>query len=289
MSRSALAAAGYWPAPAKINHFLHITGRRADGYHLLQTVFQFLDFGDQLAFEINQTGQIGLTSSLLGVADEDNLVLRAAKRLHSHCRCRYGVTIDLRKQIPAGAGLGGGSSDAATTLVALNRLWRCSLSVDELAELGLTLGADVPVFVRGEAAWAEGIGERLQPITLLEPWFLVVVPPVSIATAELFCHQQLTRDQSAITICAFLTGSENTINVFQPLVSRLYPEVNRVIQWLDQFQTPRMSGTGSAVFAPFASRAQALEVAATCPDSSWKSFVARGINSSPLKQRLLLE
>ncbi len=283
---SPLSETNYWPAPAKINRFLHITGRRADGYHLLQTLFQFLDYGDELGFTLNDSGTLTLESGLTTVAPEDNLVIKAARRLQQQSGTPLGATLELRKRLPLGAGLGGGSSDAATTLVALNQLWQLGYSTDELAAIGLTLGADVPVFVRGEAAWGEGIGEILTPVTLLEPWFLVVVPPVHVCTAELFRADELTRDQETITICAFLTDEVETTNVFQPLVVRRYPVIGAALEWLNQYGQARLTGTGAALFAPFASRQQALAVAAQLPDSRWQAYVARGLNRSPLQQRL---
>ncbi|TVP89712.1 MAG: 4-(cytidine 5'-diphospho)-2-C-methyl-D-erythritol kinase, partial [Pseudomonadaceae bacterium] len=191
------------PAPAKLNLFLHITGRRTDGYHTLQTLFQFLDYGDTLHFQPRRDGQIQLHTELEGVDPADNLILRAAKLLQPHCAQHGGADIRLDKRLPMGGGLGGGSSDAATTLLGLNQLWQCGLTLDQLAELGLQLGADVPVFVRGHAAWAEGVGEQLTPVDIEEPWYLVAIPDCNVSTAEVFSDQRLTRDTPPITLAAF--------------------------------------------------------------------------------------
>ncbi|MBF0470244.1 MAG: 4-(cytidine 5'-diphospho)-2-C-methyl-D-erythritol kinase [Gammaproteobacteria bacterium] len=276
-------AGANWPAPAKINLFLHITGRRSDGYHLLQTAFQFLDYGDQLSFQTHASGEINLSPPLAGVTTEENLVWRAARRLQQATKCSKGVDITLEKKILAGGGLGGGSSDAATTLVALNHLWQLQLSQTELLELGLSLGADLPVFILGEAAWAEGVGEKLTPISPDEPWYLVVHPGISVATAEIFSSQELTRDCQAITIRALNSG--NTSNVCEAVVFNHYPAVKEVADWLSQWSPARMSGTGASVFAPFSERGEAEEVLAQVR-SNWHGFVARGVNRSPLLRRL---
>jgi len=270
-----------WPAPAKINLFLHITGRREDGFHLLQTVFQFLDFGDELYFTPRNDGQIIRVSELEGVLPEQDLVVRAARLLQTHTGTRQGVDIRLEKNLPMGGGLGGGSSDAATTLVALNRIWQTGLSPDELAGLGLQLGADVPVFVRGQAAWAEGVGERLEPINLPESWFIVLIPPLNVSTAHVFSDPQLRRDCPPITIRAFLAGAE-TENVCESLVRRAYPEVDAALQALDQYAVARMTGTGACVFAAFDTEAKAKS-AWTALKNDWQGFVARGVNLSPLR------
>ncbi|RMG57775.1 MAG: 4-(cytidine 5'-diphospho)-2-C-methyl-D-erythritol kinase [Gammaproteobacteria bacterium] len=277
-----------WPAPAKLNLFLHVTGRRGDGYHLLQTVFQFLDHGDELAFLPAEDEQICRQGSVPGVPEEDDLIIRAAHLLARHTGCRRGVTIAVRKRLPMGGGLGGGSSDAATVLVALNRLWGLDLSTEELARLGLELGADVPVFIHGQAAWAEGVGERLQPVQLPEPWYLVLRPPVSVSTATVFGHPRLTRNSAPITICDFLSGRGE--NVCEPVVRSLHPEVGEVLDWLGQHapHPARMTGTGSCVFAAFEDRATARAVLEQAP-AEWEGFVARGRNRSPLLDRLDLE
>ncbi len=268
-----------WPAPAKLNLFLHITGRREDGYHLLQTVFQLLDYGDELEFEITQDGTITRSYELTGVSEDADLVIRAARLLQQHTASQQGANITLRKRIPAGGGLGGGSSDAATALVALNQLWQCGLSDDELARLGLGLGADVPVFLAGQSAWAEGVGERLEPMTLPEDWFVVLTPEVNISTAEVFSDPQLIRDSSPITIRDFLKGRGR--NVCEAVVTARYPEVAGAIAALGQFAPASMTGTGASVFARFDDEASARQAWATLAQQ-WQGFVARGINQSPL-------
>lgn len=281
-----LSANGHWPAPAKLNLFLHITGRRDDGYHLLQTVFQFLDYGDELSFTIRDDGEIHRLTPLAGVPEESDLVVRAARLLQQKTATPLGVDIEVIKRLPMGGGLGGGSSDAATTLVALNQLWHTGLDEEELAELGLSLGADVPIFVHGYAAWAEGVGEKLEPVEPPEPWYVVLIPPVSVPTAAVFGAPELTRNSPPITICAFLSG-EGT-NVCEPVVRERYPEVAQVIDWLDKFSPSRMTGTGSCVFAAFDSRPAAQAVLDQAP-KEWQGFVARGLNQSPLRNRLAIE
>ncbi len=271
-----------WPAPAKLNLFLHITGRRDDGYHLLQTVFQFVDFGDEICIRLRQDGQIRRNSELEGVPAERDLVVRAAGLLQDRIGTRQGADITVDKRLPMGGGLGGGSSDAATVLVALNRLWDGGLSEDALAELGLSLGADVPVFIRGQAAWAEGVGEHLHPVSLPEPWFVVLCPPVTVPTAEVFSAAQLRRDCPAITIRDFLAGGA-VENVCEPLVRRLYPEVDAALRALDTHAPARMTGTGACVFASFDSEASARRAFAAL-SATWPGFVAKGCNESPLRR-----
>lgn len=280
-----MSAAG-WPAPAKLNLFLHITARRADGMHELQTLFQFLDVGDSLYFTLREDGRLRLQGGLAGVADEDNLVMRAARRLQTESGTRLGADMRLEKRLPAGAGLGGGSSDAATTLVALNRLWQVGLSVDELARIGLGLGADVPVFVHGQAAWAEGVGEKFTAVAPPEPWYLVVAPSCEVSTAAIFAAPELTRDCRPITIRDFLSGQAG--NVCEAVVREHYPDVSRALDWLGRFAPARMTGTGSCVFAAFENEAQATEVSRKIP-GEWQGFVARGCNRSPLLDRLAAE
>lgn len=272
-----------WPAPAKLNLFLHIVGRRADGYHLLQTVFQFLSLGDELAFTLRDDGQIQRIGEVPGVAPESDLVVRAARLLRRDAGIARGVDIHVSKRLPMGGGLGGGSSDAATTLVALNQLWGLGYSEDQLVELGLRLGADVPVFVRGQAAWAEGVGEQLTPVELPEPWFLVVVPPCQVPTPQVFADPELTRNAPVIKIRRFLPGQG--VNVCEPVVRRLYPIVGEALDWLEQFAPARMSGTGASIFAAFDDDVSARAVLEKLPDG-WRGFVARGLNESPLHSRL---
>ena len=272
-----------WPAPAKLNLFLHITGRRADGYHLLQTVFQFIDYCDLLDFTPRNDGEIKRSSVLAGVPADADLVVRAARLLQEKTGCRQGVAIHVDKRIPAGGGLGGGSSDAATTLVALNRLWGLGLHVDELAGFGLQLGADIPVFVRGRAAWAEGVGGKLTPLESPENWFLVIRPDCSVSTAEIFNAVDLTRNTPAITIRDFLTSGGR--NDCEMVVKGRYPQVAEALDWLNQFGTARVTGTGACIYASFNEEYQAREPLRTIP-LSWQGFVARGRNYSPLLGRL---
>lgn len=268
-----------WPAPAKLNLFLQITGQRADGYHELQTLFQILDYGDELAFETTGDHVIERVTEVPGVAAEDDLVVRAARLLQQSCDSGAGARIHIYKRLPMGGGLGGGSSDAATVLVALNRLWDCGLDAESLALLGQQLGADVPVFVRGHTAWAEGIGERLTPIELESHCYVVIRPDVEIATPALFASPQLTRDCRKITIRDFLaSGGEN---VFETLVREQYPQVDKVMNWLTKFATPRLTGTGGCVFAQVASEAQAARILAQLPEGV-SGFFAQGVNQSPL-------
>lgn len=273
-----------WPAPAKLNLFLHIVGRRPDGYHLLQTVFQFLDYGDELDFWVRADGLIRPLHRLEGVAPEQDLTLRAARLLQRAGGSSLGADIRLVKRLPMGGGLGGGSSDAATTLVALNRLWRLGFSLDQLAHLSLQLGADVPVFVHGRAAWAEGIGEKLTPIELEQPWYLVLVPPYQVSTREVFADPELTRNTSPITIANFYTGV--TGNDCAAVVYRRYPEVAQARDRLARFAVPRLTGTGASVFASFATEEDARRVLAQLTrdlrGGKWRAFVARGLNRSPL-------
>lgn len=268
-----------WPAPAKLNLFLHITGRRPDGYHLLQTVFQFIDFCDELKFNVRDDGDVRRITEVAGVAESQDLVVRAARLLQSETGTSAGVNIEINKRIPMGGGLGGGSSDAATTLVALNELWQTGLSAQQLAALGLTLGADIPVFVQGHCAWAEGVGEHLEPIDLPEPWYLVVIPPCHVSTAQLFSAPELTRDAPPIKIRDFLAGQ--THNAFEPVARHYYPEIGRVIAWLEKYGRPRLTGTGACVFLDFDSEQQARDAAAGLPEQ-WPGHVVKGMNTSPL-------
>lgn len=272
-----------WPAPAKLNLFLHITGRRADGYHTLQSVFQFLDFGDRLDFIVTDSGAITRARPLAGVSESDDLCLCAARLLQQKAGISSGVVIDLDKRLPMGGGLGGGSSDAATVLTALNQLWRAGLDTEDLAALGLELGADVPVFVRGEAAWAEGVGELLTPVSLPEPWFVVICPDVVVSTAKIFADPELTRASPAITIRAFREGE--TRNALEAVVRRRHPEVDQAYRWLSRFGAVRMTGSGGCLFLDVASRAEGEEILVQCP-ADLSGFVARARNRSPLVARL---
>ena len=271
------------PAPAKLNLMLHILGRRADGYHELQTLFQFLDYGDELSFSLRDDGQIRLHTDLPGVDHDSNLIVRAARLLQRESGCTLGADIELTKRLPMGGGIGGGSSDAATTLVGLDHLWRLDLGEDRLAELGLALGADVPVFVRGHAAFAEGVGERLQPVDLEEPWFLVLAPQVSVSTAEIFADPELTRNTPAITVRSLLAGGGH--NDCQPVVERRYPEVRNALSLLNKFVPASMTGTGACVFGSFPNEGEADKVRRQLP-ASLPSFVARGRNVSMLHRTL---
>jgi 4-diphosphocytidyl-2-C-methyl-D-erythritol kinase len=280
-----------WPAPAKLNLMLHITGRREDGYHELQTVFQFIDFADTLEFKLRNDEQIIRHCENFAVPESEDIIIRAARLLreqflqkHPADRKAAGVDIHLTKQIPMGAGLGGGSSDAATTLVALNRLWNMPFSIDELAEMGLTLGADVPVFVRGFAAFAEGVGEKLSPVSPPEKWYLLLIPPVHVSTKQVFENSDLTRDCSAIKICDL--SRREWRNVCTPVVLKNYPMVSQAIDILGEYSKAKMSGTGASVFASFDTRTQAEDVLQKiCKNAEiegWISFVAKGLNRSPL-------
>ena len=272
-----------WPAPAKINLFLHIIGRRSDNYHDIQTLFQFIDLHDQLDFMIRDDGVITRQTQLLGVDASDDLVVLAAKSLQKHCAVKSGVDISVKKNIPMGAGLGGGSSDAATVLVALNYLWGLELPTEELAELGLRLGADVPIFIHGQAAWAEGVGEKL---SFCEPDFgpiVVVTPKVSVATAQIFADSELTRDTKAIKMHDFSLDLSH--NDCEPVTCRLYPEVADALFWLSGYGAAKMSGTGAAVFICAESHSKAERVFKALP-KHWQGHFGERMNQSPLLSRL---
>ena len=271
------------PAPAKLNLMLHITGRRADGYHLLQTVFQFIDLLDWLDFELLADGSIRRDHGNTAVPAEQDILLAAARLLQERFAVSKGVSIRIDKRIPIGGGLGGGSSDAASCLLALNQLWELGLSLSQLAEIGLELGADVPVFVRGRAAWASGVGEVLQPIDIAEPVYLVVDPKIHVSTAEIFADQELTRNCDPITIRDFLRGVGT--NVCEPVVRKLHPQVGEAIDWLNQFGVARMSGSGACVFVEVESLTQAETVKSQLPEH-WAGYVASAMNRSPLHQQL---
>ena len=270
-------------APAKINLFLHVVGRRPDGYHLLQTAFRLLGHGDTLSVDVRDDGAICRLHPVPGVPEHSDLCVRAALLLQSQARVREGVSITVTKRLPVGGGLGGGSSDAATVLLALNRLWKLNWRRTQLQELGLQLGADVPFFIFGRSAFAEGVGERLQPIDLPEAWYLVIEPLVSISTAEIFAAPELTRDTKPIKIPGFSAGwdLEQGRNDLQPVVCRRYPQVAAALEWLSQFGMARMSGSGGCVFAPFAEEHAARAVLAELP-AGWHGWVACGLDRHPM-------
>jgi 4-diphosphocytidyl-2-C-methyl-D-erythritol kinase len=278
-----MSPTSHWPAPAKLNLFLHVTGRRADGYHELQTLFQLIDLCDTITISLRGDGLIERPAGPAGVAPEADLTLRAALALKQATGTRQGADLRVHKRIPQGAGLGGGSSDAATTLLALNELWGCRLSLQDLASLALPLGADVPVFIQGSSAWAEGIGERLTPVGLPEAWYVIIYPGVGVSTREVFQSPELTRNSPLITIRAFFqSGGRNDC---EPVVRARSPEVAAAIDWLAREGSARLTGTGSCVFAARSSAADAERLAARVPDR-WMSFVARGLNSSPVHEQL---
>lgn len=272
-----------WPAPAKLNLFLHITGRRPDGYHELQTAFQLLDFADSIEIEPTGDGAITRLGGPTGVPVDEDLAVRAARALKVATGSGRGARLKVHKRIPMGGGLGGGSSDAATVLVALNELWKTGLDLSRLASIGAELGADVPVFVSGRSAWAEGIGERLQPIELPERWFVVLDPGVAVATRDVFQAPELTRNSALITIRGLFEAG--TRNDCEPVVRARFPVVRDALDWLGRFAQARLTGTGSCVFAAFESAAAAERVAARVPDE-WRGYVARGLNRSPLHAQL---
>jgi len=276
-----------WPAPAKLNLFLHILGRRPDGYHELQTCFQFVDLCDEITIEVRTDGRIRRVAEMPGVAEDADLCVRAARALKTAASCALGADIGVLKRIPMGAGLGGGSSDAATCLVALNHLWQLHWPVDDLAALGLKLGADVPVFVRGRAAWAEGIGERLTPLypplAPFEAIYLILKPNVGVATAEIFQDPELTRNSAPITIHGFLASGGR--NDCLAVVRRRYPEVARALDWLSGFGLARLTGTGACVFLAVESMERGREILGMLPPAV-DAFLARGLNDSPLLERL---
>jgi len=271
------------PAPAKLNLWLHIIGRRPDGYHELETVFQFLDHGDELSFALREDGVIRLHTEIEAVPHDSNLIVRAARKLQEQSGTRLGADIWLTKVLPMGGGIGGGSSDAATTLLALAHLWQLDWDEDRLAALGLSLGADVPVFVRGHAAFAQGVGEQLTPVDPEEPWYVVLVPQVSVSTVEIFSHPQLTRDSLPLKMRPVPKG--NSRNDCQPVVEQNYPEVRNALNSLDKFTEARLTGTGSCVFGAFPSKAEADKVLALL-SATQTGFVAKGSNISMLHRKL---
>jgi len=275
-----------WPAPGKLNLFLHVVGRRSDGYHCLQTAFQFIDLCDQIRFWKRPPGAIERLGEVPGVAATDDLAVRAARLLAASSPAAAGVAIEVSKRLPMQGGLGGGSSDAATVLVALNALWGLGRSEEELASLGLELGADVPVFVGGRSAWAEGVGERLTPVDFPEPIYLLVQPDAAVRTAEVFKATELTRDSPVITISGFMTAGGR--NDCEPVVRRRFPAVAEALEWLGQFGPARLTGTGACVFAAMPDEGSAQAALGRLP-GRWRGWVVRGRNRSPLADRRLLE
>jgi len=272
-----------WPAPAKLNLFLHVTGRRADGYHELQTLFQLIDLCDTITIAVRGDGRIERPTGPANVAPEADLTLRAALALQRKTGTPLGADLRVHKRIPQGAGLGGGSSDAATALLALNELWGCRLSLDQLALLALPLGADVPVFIQGSSAWAEGVGERLTPVRVPPAWYVIIYPGIGVSTREVFQSPELTRNSPLITIRAFFqSGGRNDC---EPVVRAHSPEVAEALDWLAREGSAALTGTGSCVFTARPSAADAERLAARVPDR-WMSFVARGLDASPVHERL---
>lgn len=274
------------PAPAKLNLFLHVVGRRADGYHLLQTLFRLIDLNDTLTFTRRDDGEIHRVNPVEGVPEDQDLCVRAARRLQESTGCAHGVDILLNKVIPMGGGLGGGSSDAATTLLALNRLWSLNLSRRELMQIGVTLGADVPFFIYGENAFAEGVGEELQAYTLPEAWYVVLTPPAHVPTAEIFTHPELTRNTISMTMRALPVGSAFKLGQFgndlQAVACRLYPVIEQHLAWLKSFSPSLMTGSGACVFAEFPTE-EAAKAVLSCLPENMRGFVARGLQQHPLR------
>jgi 4-diphosphocytidyl-2-C-methyl-D-erythritol kinase len=268
-----------WPAPAKLNLMLHVVGRRVDGYHLLQTVFRLIDLADTLTFAPRADGAIRRATVVTGVPEHDDLTVRAARALQAATACREGATISLEKRIPLGAGLGGGSTDAATTLIALNELWDTRLGRADLARIGLQLGADVPFFLFGRNALGEGVGEMLTPLDLPPAWYVVIAPQVAVSTREMFAAPELTRDTKPLKITAFFAGLGR--NDLEPVVRARFPEVARALEWLAGHGAARMSGSGSSVFAAFGREEEARAVAAKVP-GEWRALAVRGLDRHPL-------
>jgi 4-diphosphocytidyl-2-C-methyl-D-erythritol kinase len=268
-----------WPAPAKLNLMLRIVGRRQDGYHLLQTVFQFIDLCDWIVFHEAESDRVRLKNPLLDVPEDQELTVRAARLLKEITGCRKGVLIEIEKNIPIGGGLGGGSSDAATTLLVLNALWQLHLPLSKLMELGLRLGADVPIFIFGQAAWAEGVGEQLQPMALAEPWYLVIKPDCHVNTKEIFLAEELTRNSKSIKIADFIAGEQQ--NDCLDAVRQRYPLVEDALLELSRYANARLTGTGACIFAQFDSKQAALEAFAAI-EKKWQIYVVKGLNESPL-------
>jgi 4-diphosphocytidyl-2-C-methyl-D-erythritol kinase len=271
------------PAPAKLNLFLHILGRRDDGYHNIQTIFQFVDFYDVLNFSLRKDAVIELAPPIPGVANTDNLVMKAALKLQQVTECKLGANIELTKHLPLGGGVGGGSSDAATTLLGLNELWKTRLSLKELSEIGLTLGADVPVFIYGHAAWAEGVGDQLTPIILPEPWYLLIIPSCQTVTSKLYQDPRLKRDNDELSISNYHPGMGH--NDFEAILRLDYPEIARALDGLKPHSRPQVSGSGATVFAAFDTREEASRIAQSVSDE-YVTVIAKGLNQSPLHMAL---
>ena len=274
----------WYPAPAKLNLFLHVVGRRPDGYHELQTVFRFLDYGDRLQIRVRRDGEISRTIEIPGVPFDTDLCVQAARLLQHHSACRLGAEITLDKILPLGGGVGGGSSDAATVLIVLNRLWGLDLDRDELCTLALQLGADVPVFIFAQSAFAEGIGEVLTPIELPHAWYVVLVPPVIVPTARVFADPELTRNTNRIKMSAIFAGADG--NDLEPVVCRLFPVVRDYLDWLQQHAPAQLTGSGACVFASFDDEHVARGVFASRP-AYMQGFVARGLGDHPLRGMIL--
>jgi len=273
-----------YPAPAKLNLFLHVVGRRPDGYHLLQTLFCFLDYGDSLRFSPRDDDQISLANPLPGVPPESDLMVRAARLLQAETGCQQGVEISVEKRLPMGGGLGGGSSDAATVLLALNHLWRLGLSRQRLQEIGLTLGADVPVFVFGRNAFAEGVGENLQPVDLPPAWYVVLEPPVQVPTAAVFTAPELRRDTPPMQLSDWIAGVGH--NDLEPVARSRFPVVGEYLDWLGSFAEARMSGSGACVFAAFPDQDAAQAVIRQLP-AGMRGWLAAGLDQHPLSGLLV--
>ena len=273
-----------WPAPAKLNLMLRIVGQRADGYHLLQTVFQFIDLYDWIVFHPVDDGRVSLANTIPGVPELDDLTVRAANLLKIEAGCRSGVRIEVEKNLPMGGGLGGGSSDAATTLVVLNKLWGLQLSFEKLMTLGLSLGADVPVFISGYAAWAEGVGEKLEKISPDEQWVVVIKPECHVNTKEIFSAKNLTRNSKSIKIADFIAGQHQ--NDCVEVVCQRYPSVRDALVALSEFSEARLTGTGACVFAQFGSKQEAINAYQSLEKSGWRVYLAKGLNESPLFSKL---
>jgi len=267
------------PAPAKLNLFLHVTGRRADGYHLLQTAFRLLDWSDLLSFTLRDDASINRLTALPGIAADDDLSIRAARLLQQSTGCSLGVDIEIDKRLPSGGGIGGGSSDAATTLIALNRLWRTGQSREQLAALGLELGADVPFFIYGKDAFAEGVGERFLSLSMPNAWYVVIAPPVNVPTREIFSAKELTRNSKPIRISDF--AFDATRNDLQAVACNRYPEIGEVIEWLERHAAARMTGSGACVFAQVTDESLADRIVLRCP-RRWRAWKTRSLSRHPL-------